>query len=83
VSKAREKSIYATRLANLFSNEIVQSLIDSKRFVSVEYRDFRQEIIFIRFITTMLLTAEMQTSIVAWQFCRAKFVIYINSPRVC
>ena len=35
MSKAREKSIYATRLANLFSNEIVQSLIDSKRFVNV------------------------------------------------
>ena len=34
-SKAREKSIYATWLANLFSNEIVQSLIDSKRFVNV------------------------------------------------
>jgi len=39
VSKAREKSIYATRLADLFSNEIVHSLIDSKRVVSVNRFD--------------------------------------------
>jgi len=38
-SKAREKSIYATRLKKLFSIEIVQSLIDSKRFVSVDRLD--------------------------------------------
>ena len=37
MSKAREKSIYATRLADLFSNEIVQSLIDSKRFESISW----------------------------------------------